>query len=296
MADAHLLLSRRLLEQQQAALDEVELLERQAPARRFQQLRVFWEMDVFEGRASRQQVMRCDDGSRQDLGQLELRIEQRAHGRAEEFLVQSVRRGVDRQDAEMLRPIYAVIEELVRMDLADRELAAPAIRKSRPSGHEDAAACLELRLEERLVEPCDLHVARTVADKRREDRHAAAAGTLLRDVRDRAGERRLLAWHEVGDRRLDRLVFIGARIVGQQVAETRDAELREQLRLLRPDALDGLDGIRELHRHASIARFASSARYMAVGRSAAGSTRNCGLWFAADLPVPTSTNAPGIVS
>ena len=248
MADAGGLLGARFFQQQQAALDEIELFERQAAAGFFQRLGVAWEMDGRPGRAARHQMVRRDDGGRQDFGKFRKVFQKRAEHRAEKFLVHSIDGRVDGQDGEMRRPALAVFEEFIGMNLVDGQLSASAIRKGGPPRHEDAATRLEFRFEKRLVEPRDLDESRAIADKRREDRHVAAAGFFLRDIRDRAGKCRLLADNQLRDRRLHGLVFVGARDVRQEVVHGHDAESREQLRLLRADALEILYGIGQFHR------------------------------------------------
>ena len=148
----------------------------------------------------------------------------------------------------MLRAILALIKQRIRLHLRNLHLSAPAIGVGGLSRHEQAAPRFELRLEEWLVEPCDLCEARAVADECRQNRHAPPARLLFRDICNHPGNRRALTDDELRDWRDRALILVASWVICQEVIERHDAELLQQFCLFRPDALETLNGIEQLHR------------------------------------------------
>ena len=235
-----------LLDEQQSALDEVELREGQTVARPLELLPVLREVHGAQGLASAHELVLSEDARRNELRQLVSGLQRLLDERAEELLVQPFRRRIDGQDAAEPGCLLPLFEDLEVAQLAHRELAAAAVGVGGLAADEDAPPDLELVLEVLLVEPGDLQEARAVIEVGRQDRQAAPPRLLLQ-VDDGTRDRRDRARPQVSDARQRALVLIRARKVRQDIVDPRDAKPRELRLLLRPDALEVLDRIRDLH-------------------------------------------------
>lgn len=116
-----------LLDEQQSALDEVELREGQTVARPLELLPVLREMHGAQGLASAHELALSENARGDELRQLVSGLQRLLDERAEELLVQPLRRRIDGQDAAEAGCLLPLIEDLEVAQLAHRELAAAAV-------------------------------------------------------------------------------------------------------------------------------------------------------------------------
>ena len=130
-------------------------------------------MQLAERRVARQQVVRLRDAGGYDVGERREVCEQLLRLLAEKVLVQLFCGGVDGHDARLLLRCVVCAEDLPRGDLRHGELAVAAVGVLDLARDKEAQAGLEFLLEVFLVEPRNLQKARAVAERGREDGHAA---------------------------------------------------------------------------------------------------------------------------
>ena len=261
MTHATLRLARPLLEEQQAALDEVKLLKGEPLPRRRERPCILRKMDGGKGIAPRHETVRPLDCWRQDFPKRQRRSEQRLHLPTEERLVERLRRSINGQDTQPALRLLPLREDLIRRELAHGKLPLPAVSVFHPSRDEEPSPGLQFLFQETLVEPTDLKEAGPITDECRQDIQVPRSRDLFPDAHDRARRRRLLARLQAANRREAALVLVGAREIRQKIVDGMDAEAREFLCLLRSDALQAIDRLRQLHaQHTPLTMPAPAAR------------------------------------
>ena len=184
---------------------------------------------------SRDESIALADALRQGLHDLADSLKDFCEKRAEKLLIQTARSRIDRQDAQSRFPAFFEQREI--LDLAHLLLAAPAESIVDLADSEEPHPCLELSLEELLIEERDLQKSRTVVNIDAQDMNAAPRAPLGY-MTDDACDRLLLADRERGERRQHAPVFVCARIIGQEVIDGEEADIVQRLVFLRADALE----------------------------------------------------------
>ena len=145
MCDSLLFLCRALLEREQPALDEVQLLERKPPPRRTQFLLLFWKMNASKGSPASDETVLLTNALRQVLFQFIHRLRKRIRHHLPQLLLrQPLGRRIDGQDAEVFIRRILCTEDFKRCDLRESKLPAALIGIVRLAREENALPLTQL--------------------------------------------------------------------------------------------------------------------------------------------------------
>ena len=139
-------------------------------------------------------------------------------------------------------------EHLKRRDIGNSKLPAAVIGILRLTREENTLTLTQLRLQEALVEPKRLHIARPIADQCRQHGKAAPPRLLFRHRLNDTEHRCAFTGTQPGDRRCAALILVGTRVVGQEIVHRLNAKAHKRRRLLYADAAHLADAVREIHR------------------------------------------------
>ena len=247
MPDALPLLLILLLQQHEAALDEIKLLKGQNVPGFLELHKILGKMYGFQRLHSGQQLIVTAYACGNQLRQLQIRqfpLQQFAKNLAEILLVQLLSRGIDRQDATPFLSRLLPLQHLEGMDMAHGHLSPAPVGISGLARHKKPLAGLQLVLQEFLIEPGDSEETRAVPYHGGKDAHAPPASLLFLQVQDSPRHRGLNSRLQFPNGSQDTLVLIGAGIIGQQVIDSIYAQLAQGFCLLGPHALDIFHRIR----------------------------------------------------
>ena len=220
----------------QRAGEDEEFLENQAPARQFQRTEVGGEVDVLIGIASLNQLIalphRFGQNLRQQPGAAVKALPDTLHQNA---LIQPGAQAVNRHDA----PGDAVLHALPFIDGID-QAAAGTFHLNLPI-KDTAVTAVKRIFHIGLIEICDVNFAALINGPEADEIQPAADPGELGSVGNQHRYAYALTVLGESDGLVLASIFIAPGKKGDEVIESKDAELVERLRLFLPDSFDVTD-------------------------------------------------------